>query len=126
MINRPLSTFLFRYRSRVVCRIKKEICIIKELIYSILGNKSFFRLLLIINLLGTLYGYYWYKWQLVQTPLHFLPFVPDSPTASLFFVFVLIAFLKGEKLAFNGSLGSNYTIEVWCLGGWDESCRRIS
>ena len=31
--------------------------------------------------------------QLKVTPMIFLPFVPDSPTASLFFVFVLIAFL---------------------------------
>lgn len=28
-----------------------------------------------------------------ECPWYFLPFVPDSPTASLFFVFVLIAFL---------------------------------
>ncbi len=50
-------------------------------------------LLLFVNVAGTVYGYYWYGWQLKQTPAIFLPFVPDSPTASLFFVFVLIAFL---------------------------------
>ncbi|MBB5172869.1 putative membrane protein YpjA [Texcoconibacillus texcoconensis] len=33
----------------------------------------------------------------MQTPIHFIPFVPDSPTASLFFVFVLIAFLSGKN-----------------------------
>ncbi|MBY0096561.1 DUF1405 domain-containing protein [Mesobacillus maritimus] len=50
-------------------------------------------MLLVINVFGTVYGYYWYVPQLVDTPAIFLPFVPDSPTASLFFVFVLIAFL---------------------------------
>ncbi len=40
-----------------------------------------------------MYGYWWYKDQLALTPLHFYIFVPDSPTASLFFVFVLIMFL---------------------------------
>jgi len=50
-------------------------------------------LLLLINVPGTIYGYIWYKYQLVETPPKFLLFVPDSPTASLFFVFVLIAFL---------------------------------
>jgi len=50
-------------------------------------------ILLIINLLGTIYGYYWYRGQLEMTPTQFLPFVPDSPTASLFFVIVLLAFL---------------------------------
>jgi uncharacterized membrane protein YpjA len=50
-------------------------------------------LLLVINVPGTIYGYVWYQHQLVETPPKFLLFVPDSPTASLFFVFVLIAFL---------------------------------
>lgn len=50
-------------------------------------------LLLIINIAGTIYGYIWYGWQLADTPAIFLAFVPDSPTASLFFVFVLVAFL---------------------------------
>jgi uncharacterized membrane protein YpjA len=62
-------------------------------LYAILGNKPFLWMLLVINVFGTVYGYYWYVPQLVNTPAIFLPFVPDSPTASLFFVFVLIAFL---------------------------------
>lgn len=66
-------------------------------IYPILGNKAVMLLLLVINIAGTIYGYIWYKWQLVETPAIFLPFVPDSPTASLFFVFVLIAFLLGRN-----------------------------
>ncbi len=66
-------------------------------LYPILGNKQFLWLLLIVNLLGTVYGYIWYGWQLRETPAIFLPFVPDSPTASLFFVFVLLAFLMGKN-----------------------------
>jgi uncharacterized membrane protein YpjA len=62
-------------------------------LYAILGNNQFLWMLLVINIFGTVYGYYWYVPQLVNTPAIFLPFVPDSPTASLFFVFVLIAFL---------------------------------
>jgi uncharacterized membrane protein YpjA len=62
-------------------------------IYAFLANRNILLLLLIVNILGTLYGYYWYGWQLAETPTKFLIFVPDSPTASLFFVFVLIAFL---------------------------------
>ncbi|PAD82131.1 hypothetical protein CHH57_16450 [Niallia circulans] len=62
-------------------------------IYMILSNRSFIGLLLAINLFGTVYGYYWYRYQLAETPAKFLLFVPDSPTASLFFVLVLIAFL---------------------------------
>jgi uncharacterized membrane protein YpjA len=54
--------------------------------------------LLVINIAGTIYGYEWYGWQLAQTPSIFLIFVPDSPTASLFFVFVLIAFLMKKNM----------------------------
>lgn len=62
-------------------------------LFYILKNPTFLWLLLVINILGTAYGYYWYRYQLADTPGKFLLFVPDSPTASLFFVFVLIAFL---------------------------------
>lgn len=62
-------------------------------IYPILGNRNVLWILLIVNIAGTIYGYVWYGWQLKETPPIFLIFVPDSPTASLFFVFVLLAFL---------------------------------
>ncbi|MBS4199495.1 DUF1405 domain-containing protein [Bacillus sp. FJAT-49732] len=62
-------------------------------IYTYLADRRFLWLLLIINTAGTLYGYYWYEPQIAVTPTIFIPFVPDSPTASLFFVFVLAAFL---------------------------------
>jgi uncharacterized membrane protein YpjA len=58
-----------------------------------LAQKWVLWMLLLVNIAGTIYGYEWYGWQLADTPGIFLIFVPDSPTASLFFVFVLIAFL---------------------------------
>lgn len=60
----------------------------------LLADRRFLWLLLIVNIGGTIYGYYWYIPQLDVTPVKYLLFVPDSPTASLFFVFVLIAFLR--------------------------------
>lgn len=63
------------------------------LLYGTLANRPFLRVLLLINIFGTIYGYIWYGGQLAETPDMFLIFVPDSPTASLFFVFVLLAFL---------------------------------
>ncbi|KMK76420.1 DUF1405 domain-containing protein [Alkalihalobacillus pseudalcaliphilus] len=62
-------------------------------ILTMFGHRSMLILLLVINIPGTIYGFYWYWGQLQHTPPQFLIFVPDSPTASLFFVFVLIAFL---------------------------------
>lgn len=53
-----------------------------------------------INLLGTLYGYIWYGKQIVYTvstmPLWLLPFVPDSPTASLFFTAALSFLIRDQ------------------------------
>ena len=61
--------------------------------YSVLSNRQILFTLLVVNIFGTIYGYIWYGYQLKETPGIFIPFVPDSPTASLFFVFVLLAFL---------------------------------
>jgi uncharacterized membrane protein YpjA len=60
---------------------------------AILLDKRFLIALFIINLLGTIYGYYWYRYQLAITPDIFLLFVPDSPTASLFFTIFLLFFI---------------------------------
>jgi len=66
----------------------------------VLFNKTFMWLLFIVNLFGTIYGYIWYEGQLSQTEAKFLLFVPDSPTASLFFTIALFAWLlkKNWKL----------------------------
>ncbi|EPR28178.1 putative membrane spanning protein [Geobacillus sp. WSUCF1] len=54
-------------------------------LYALLASRPVVWLLLFVNAAGTIYGYYWYRYQLADTPPVFLPFVPDSPTASLFF-----------------------------------------
>lgn len=58
-------------------------------------------LLFIVNFLGTIYGYIWYGNQLEFTannyPAWLLPFVPDSPTASLFFTIALLLLLYPPK-----------------------------
>jgi uncharacterized membrane protein YpjA len=50
-----------------------------------------------VNLLGTIYGYEWYWQQMLETvadkPLWLVVFVPDSPTASLFFTIALVYLL---------------------------------
>lgn len=59
--------------------------------------KPFLLLLFLVNLAGTIYGYIWYGWQLAITEPKFLLFVPDSPTASLFFTIVLGLWLIGKQ-----------------------------
>lgn len=60
-------------------------------------DKRFLVVLFLINLFGTIYGYMWYESQLAITPAIFLIFVPDSPTASLFFTIFLLFFLFNKN-----------------------------
>lgn len=57
--------------------------------------------LLIINALGTAYGYLWYgqqmEWTAVHKPLWMLILVPDSPTASLFFTLSVLYLLTAKR-----------------------------
>ncbi|GAA0599918.1 DUF1405 domain-containing protein [Virgibacillus siamensis] len=81
----------------------------------ILLDKGFISILFIINLLGTLYGYYWYRFQLETTPDIFLIFVPDSPTASLFFTIFLLFFLFGRNTPYIEALA---IITLFKYGIW--------
>lgn len=62
-------------------------------IWCILSSKLFLASLLAVNILGTIYGYIWYGSQLQDTKPIFLIFVPDSPTATLFFSIAIIGWL---------------------------------
>lgn len=55
-------------------------------------------LLLLVNLFGTVYGYWWYREQLAATPLGAWPVVPDSPTATALFALFLAAVLRGREI----------------------------
>ena len=81
----------------------------------ILQDKKVVFLLFLINFFGTLYGYYWYKGQLSITPDIFLVFVPDSPTASLFFTIFLLFFLFGRNIPYIEALA---IITLFKYGTW--------
>lgn len=66
--------------------------------YYWIQNKKFLIFLILCNIVGTIYGYYWYLGQLQQTKWYFMPFVPDSPTASLFLVIALTAIVWNRHL----------------------------
>ncbi len=87
----------------------------RGMITYILQEKRFLFCLLLINFFGTLYGYYWYKGQLAVTPDIFLVFVPDSPTASLFFTIFLLFFLFGKNIPYIEALA---IITLFKYGTW--------
>lgn len=66
------------------------------LVWSILAHRAFLWVLLIVNILGTIGGYVWYGGQLAMTRPLFYIFVPDSPTATLFFSIAIVGWLFGK------------------------------
>nr|WP_306812709.1 DUF1405 domain-containing protein [Paenibacillus soyae] len=83
---------------------------------SFLLNRHFLWLLFIVNLLGTIYGYIWYDDQLYWTAVHkpdwMIPFVPDSPTSSLFFTASLLYLLYPMQKPSKAALGARVIIEA--------------
>jgi uncharacterized membrane protein YpjA len=67
---------------------------------SFLTSKVMLWTIFIINLAGTIYGYEWYWGQMEVTlsekPVWYVLFVPDSPTASLFFTLSLLYLLRDK------------------------------
>lgn len=82
-----------------------------------LYNKTFMWLIFVVNLIGTIYGYYWYGDQLSITEPKFYIFVPDSPTASLFFTIALLGWLlkKNWKLIEALALITLVKYGVWAV-----------
>lgn len=86
-------------------------------IQRILLSKRFLFVLFIVNLLGTIYGFIWYKHQLAITPPIFIPFVPDSPTASLFFTIFLFFFIWNVNVPYIEALAivTLFKYGVWAV-----------
>lgn len=81
----------------------------------LLFNRTMIWILFLVNLAGTAYGYWWYKYQLADTPAIFKAFVPDSPTASLFFTLFLLALLLSIKMPYIEALA---VVTLFKYGVW--------
>lgn len=83
----------------------------------ILTYKPFLISLFLINFFGTIYGYIWYESQLKATPTIFLAFVPDSPTASLFFTIFLLFFIFHKHVPYIEALAvtSLFKYGIWAV-----------
>lgn len=66
-------------------------------ILTLLRHKAVLWIVGLINLAGTLYGYYWYESQLATSKWYYYPFIPDSPTASLFFTIIIFLWIFGRR-----------------------------
>jgi uncharacterized membrane protein YpjA len=64
-----------------------------QLITEIPRRKGWWYLLFWINLLGSFFGFWWYRAQLASTPVKFWLVVPDSPGSTLLFSFFILLLL---------------------------------
>ncbi|MDL4840816.1 lipoprotein heptaprenylglyceryl N-acetyltransferase LhaT [Aquibacillus rhizosphaerae] len=83
----------------------------------LLIDRGFLILLFIVNLFGTIYGYIWYEGQLAITPAKYLIFVPDSPTASLFFTIFLLFFIFKKNVPYIEALAivTLFKYGIWAV-----------
>ncbi len=88
---------------------------ISEVIDYFITNKKFILFLAFANLLGAVYGFSWYKAQLLTTPKHLWIFVADSPLATLFFAIFLFLYYFDKKVPFLEALAS---ITIFKYGVW--------
>lgn len=81
-------------------------------------------LLVAVNILGTIFGYWYYRFHLLENPLHFWAFIPVSPNATLFMALSLGLYALGKRnkwtrivdvLAFIGNLKYGLWIVVVML-----------
>jgi uncharacterized membrane protein YpjA len=82
-----------------------------------LGKRWFLWTLFVVNLLGTVYGFYWYGNQLAETPAYLRLFVPDSPTGSGLFTLVLLTYLLGRNIPILEALAgiTNFKYGIWAV-----------
>lgn len=64
-----------------------------------------------INFLGSIYGFYWYRNQLLDTPLYLWLFIPDSPTASSLFAVALYFYIIKKPRPFLTLLACGWLIK---------------
>lgn len=73
---------------------------------------------MVINLLGTQYGFYYYYKQLSETPFYLTLFVPDCPLYTFFMALILILYLLEYEIP---SLVANITfVGLIKYGIWTE------
>lgn len=85
---------------------------------AMLMTRPFLWFLFISNLLGSIYGFYWYKNQMADTAWYWNFLVPDSPTSSALFTLVVLLWLIGRSSPWLEMLSmvTNIKYGIWACG----------
>lgn len=81
------------------------------------GYRLLLALVMIINLLGVGFGFYYYQGLLSSSPLWALPFTPDSPLSTFLFALSIFLLLIGRKNDLLSALASVYVMKygLWTM-----------
>lgn len=73
--------------------------------------------LFLINIIGSLYGYYWYREQLASTNTFLLLFVPDSPLSTTLFAFAIFLKIRKKDIVILPLLASAFLVKygLWAV-----------
>ncbi|SFR03401.1 DUF1405 domain-containing protein [Desulfoscipio geothermicus] len=74
--------------------------------------------IIITNILGSVYGFYWYRAQLAETPRYLWALVPDSPLSTTLFALALLLVLAGNRPGLITAVACATTIKygLWAVG----------
>lgn len=75
----------------------REKMILQDISNLFLKNKILAVLLIVINLAGTVYGFYYYQQQFLETPFYLWLFIPDCPLYTLLFAVVIFLYVFKKK-----------------------------
>lgn len=107
---------------------QKEVRAVFDLLFRNPFRRWFLIVLVILNVLGSVYGYYWYSGQLKVTPVYLWLFTFDSPFSATLFALAMIGFLMGynnkllQLIAYTGVIkfgiwASVVIVDFWIAGG---------
>lgn len=91
-------------------------------------RRRFLIFLIVVNLLGSVYGFYWYSGQLQETPVYLWLFTFDSPLSATLFALALLGILLGidskllQLIAYTGVIkfgiwAAVVILDFWLVGG---------
>ncbi len=70
---------------------------VKFVVDLVYGHKPLLALVILINIVGSLFGLYYYWEQLMMTPWYYWLFVPDCPLYTFLMIFALIFIAAGKR-----------------------------
>lgn len=88
-----------------------------ERLKQILFSKRAIQTIILANLAGTAFGFYYYRFILEANPVNLWPFIPDSPLATLFMATSLTLYLCDRQNSLVDALAfiSNLKYGVWTV-----------